>query len=100
MLSRNKIIEILKKEFPRLKAEFSVKKIGIFGSYATGAAGKASDVDIFIDFTKPIGLKFMDLAEHLEKILGKKVDILTPAGIKGIRIKQISQSIKKSLIYV
>ncbi len=100
MPTREKIVEIFRKEFPYLKDNFAVKKIGLFGSYARGLPKKDSDIDMVIDFEKPIGLKFIDLAEYLEKILRRKVDILTPAGIKGIRIKEISKDIKRSLSYV
>lgn len=44
--------------------------------------------------------KFIDLSDYLEKSLGVRADILTPEGIKGIRIKQIAIGIRKSLLYV
>jgi len=44
-----------------------------------------------MEFEKPIGLKFFELSEHIEKVLGKKVDILTPAGIKSIRVKKVAE---------
>ena len=36
----------------------------------------------------------------IEKLLGKKVDVLTPAGIKSIRIKKVANNIKNSIKYV
>jgi predicted nucleotidyltransferase len=38
--------------------------------------------------------------EYIEKILGKKIDILTPEGVKSIIIKRISENIEKSITYV
>ncbi|MCX9013422.1 MAG: hypothetical protein OIN89_01255 [Candidatus Methanoperedens sp.] len=35
-----------------------------------------------------------------EKSLGKKTDILTPAGINSIRIKNVAEDIKRNTIYV
>jgi predicted nucleotidyltransferase len=38
--------------------------------------------------------------EYLENLLGRKVDVLTPAGIQGIRIERIAKSIAESTVYV
>lgn len=99
-MSKEDIITILKKELPYLRNFFGVKRIGLFGSFAKGIQREDSDVDIVVEFEKPIGLKFIEMADHIEKILGKKVDILTPAGIKSIRIKKVAEDIKKSIVYV
>ncbi len=100
MLTKKEIITILKKELPYLKAIFGVKRIGLFGSSAKGTQREDSDVDIVVEFEKPIGLKFIELSDYMEKVLGKKVDILTPAGIQSIRVKKVADDIKKSIIYV
>lgn len=100
MTSRDIIIEKLKKELPTLKKNFGIKKIGLFGSAAKGLDNIESDIDIFVDFEKPIGLQFMDFAEYIEKLLGKRVDILTTEGIKSIRIKEVATDIKRNIIYV
>lgn len=42
----------------------------------------------------------MNVANHLEKLLGRKVDVLTPQGIQGIRVKEVAESIKRSIVYV
>ena len=42
----------------------------------------------------------MDLADYLENLFNKKVNILTPEGIKSIRVEKIAQEISMSLIYV
>jgi predicted nucleotidyltransferase len=97
---KESIEKIIKKEYPYLKNHFSIKRIGLFGSFATNTAQKNSDVDLLVEFTAPIGFKFMALAEYLENKLGRKVDLLTPDGLKTIRIKQVAEKIKKSLIYV
>jgi predicted nucleotidyltransferase len=94
------IVEIIRKELPYLKKIFGVKRIGLFGSFARETPQADSDVDILVDFEKPIGLKFMDLADYLEQILGRKVDILTPEGIRSIRVKEIAQEIERSIVYV
>jgi len=100
MLTKNKVVEILKKEQPYLQKEFGVRKIAIFGSFATGRANQKSDVDIFIEFTKSPGMKFFDLMDYLDKKLGRKTDVLTQTGLSTIRVKRVAQEIKRSLVYV
>lgn len=41
------------------------------------ADGKKRDVDILVEFSEPIGLKFFDLIEFLEQKLGRKVDLVS-----------------------
>ena len=100
MLTKNKVVEILKKEQPYLQKEYGVRKIAIFGSFARGRATQKSDVDIFIEFIKSPGMKFFDLMDYLDKKLGRKTDVLTQTGLSTIRIKKVAQDIKRSLVYV
>ena len=100
MMTREDVIEILRKELPYFVSQYGVKRIGLFGSYAKGTPAKGSDVDILVEFEKPIGLKFIEFAEYVEKLLGSKTDILTPAGVDGIRIKKVAENIRGSIVYV
>lgn len=99
-MRREKVIDILRKELPYFVSEYGVKRIGLFGSYAKGIQGEDSDIDILVEFERPIGLKFVEFGEYLEKLLGRKTDILTPAGVKGIRIKRVAEDITESIFYV
>ncbi len=100
MPTKEEIINTLKKELPYLRAIFGVKRIGLFGSFAKGIQREDSDIDIIVEFEKPIGLKFIELSDHIEKALGRKVDILTPVGIESLRVKKVAEDIKKSIVYV
>lgn len=100
MSPQQKVINVLRRELPYLKENYGVKKIALFGSIAKNRHTKASDVDMVVEFIRPIGFRFMDLAEYLEKRLGRKTDILTADGIKSIRIKKVARDIKRSLLYV
>jgi len=55
-------------------------------------------VDILVEFSKPIGLKFITLADYLEKILGKRVDLLTPNALK--QVPEVWKKVKEDLIPV
>ncbi len=100
MLTREKVTEILRKKYPYLVSKYGIRRIGLFGSYAKEEQTEDSDIDIVAEFEKPIGLKFIEFTEYLEKILGKKTDVLTPEGIKSIRVQKIIESIEKNIIYV
>ena len=100
IMTREEVIDILRKELSYFASEYGVKKIGLFGSYAKGTPAKGSDIDILVEFERPIGLKFIELAEHLERLLGGSVDILTPAGIESIRIEKVAKDITESIVYV
>ncbi|MCK4830776.1 nucleotidyltransferase family protein, partial [bacterium] len=80
MNKKDQIMHLLQKKYPYLKSEFGVKRIGLFGSISKGVNSEDSDVDLVIEFDKPIGFRFIKLAEYLENYLGSPVDILTPAG--------------------
>jgi len=99
-MSNEEITEIIRRELPYLTEHFGVKRIGLFGSFARGVPRSDSDVDILVEFDRPIGLKFMDFAEHLEHVLDRKVDILTPAGLQSIRVRRIAQEIEEGVVYV
>lgn len=100
MTSKEEITKILRENYSFLTSEYGVKRIGYFGSYARGVATKTSDVDLVVEFERPIGFRFVELVEYLEHLLGKNVDVLTPAGIQGIRIEHVARSIEESTVYV
>ena len=100
MQQREEILQALRDSFPYLAAEYSVKRIGLFGSFARGTGGQDSDIDIVVEFERPVGFKFVQLVEYLESLLGRDVDLLTPAGIEGIRVEGVAREINSSVVYV
>ena len=96
----DEVTEKIKSQYPYLSSEFGIKRIGVFGSVAKQADRDQSDIDLVVEFDRPIGLKFMNLAEYMEKLFGRKVDILTRDGIRNIRVKRVSIDIENDIIYV
>ena len=97
MKTKEEILKILGDELPYLREKFNVKSIGLFGSYARGEQKDKSDVDILVEFSKPIGFfKFMELEEYLSKRLGVKVDLVTPDALKPM----IKPQIMREVVYV
>jgi len=97
MADTEMILAILKQAKPSLAKKYGVKDIALFGSYSRNTAVTAkSDVDVLVDFSRPIGLAFVDLADELEELLKMKVDLVSR---KGIKPKYFSV-IEPELIYV
>jgi predicted nucleotidyltransferase len=66
-----------------LRSKYFVREIGIFGSVARGEQTAASDVDILVEFSQPVGFfAFLDLEDFLSRTLGKKVDLVTKRALK------------------
>ncbi|MEI6753635.1 MAG: nucleotidyltransferase family protein [Paludibacter sp.] len=82
METKNEVVTKLKEIKPLLFKEYSVKSIGLFGSYADETNTEESDIDLLVEFEKPIGWKFFTLELYLEQILGRKVDLVTIGGLK------------------
>ncbi len=100
MLTKEQVIQLLREHYPHLVAEYGVKRIGLFGSYAKGSPNEQSDVDVVVEFERPIGFKFIELTEYLESLFDRKVDVLTPAGIQAIRLGRVAENIAESIVYV
>lgn len=88
----NKIKELK----PILSSEYSVDKIGYFGSFSRNEQRENSDIDILVSFRKPLGWKFFDLQELLESELKLKVDLVSDKALKA----QLEQVILSSVKYV
>jgi len=83
MLTLKEIKKIISKQKNYLRENYSVMNIGIFGSYIRGEEKRSSDVDIIVDFKKPVGLlKIVSLENYLTDLLGVKVDIVPKNNIR------------------
>jgi hypothetical protein len=86
-------LERLKKHQNVLK-KYKVKSIAFFGSYLKGQQHKRSDLDVLVKFSRTISLfDFIRLGFELEKILGIKVDLMTPRGLRSRIKKQILKEV-------
>ena len=76
-----------------------VLKAYLFGSYVRGEADDQSDIDILVDldYSRKIGLQFIQMKLDLEKILSTKVDLVSSNGISKY-LQPIVDS-EKHLIY-
>jgi predicted nucleotidyltransferase len=94
-MTRRQVIEILQAHQEQLR-QFGVKKISLFGSIARESAGSQSDVDMVVDFSQITYRRFVALKAFLESILGREVDLLTPAAVQG----RLKEEIERDLVDV
>ena len=60
---------------PLLEERWGAQVVGVFGSVARGDDTPDSDLDLLMEFHRPIGLAFIHVAEFLESQCGRKVDL-------------------------
>ena len=62
---------------------FGVKSLLLFGSVARDEARSNSDIDLLVEFDRPVGLfAFVRVQRYLEEILGRSIDLGTPDSLK------------------
>ncbi|TVQ16846.1 MAG: nucleotidyltransferase [Leptolyngbya sp. DLM2.Bin15] len=82
MLSRQMVLHVLTTHQEQIQA-FAVKTLLLFGSVARDEAHAESDVDLLVEFERPVGLlTFIGLKEYLEEILNCSVDLGTPQSLR------------------
>ena len=71
-------IEHIKSSVAQVAKLYNLKKVDLFGSYATGKKTKKSDVDLLVEFGDPSMtlFKLFRIQRELEELLGKKVDLI------------------------
>lgn len=95
MDSGKEILRKLKDIKPVLERDFSVKEIGLFGSFSNNTFSDSSDIDLLVELKNPIGWRIFTLEIYLEKIFNKKIDLVTKNAIKD----QLRDQILNQVIY-
>lgn len=96
-MSIDQIKKTIDQNLKSLQDTYGVKQLGVFGSVSRGENVESSDIDILVEFSRPIGLfKFIELEEYLGELLGKKVDLVTKNALKPA----IKEDVLKEVVYV
>jgi len=77
-MTRAAILDRLRAERENLRAQFGVDSLALFGSVARDEAGPESDVDLLVEFNRPITLfDLVAVQQYLERSLGvNRVDLI------------------------
>jgi len=95
-VSLGEISAKLKRLEPRLRNEFQVRSLHVFGSVARGDAGPSSDLDVLVEFegTRTFA-QFMDLKFLLEDECGVPVDLVTRDALRPALKARILEEAKR-----
>ncbi len=96
MLTKEKILAILRSNKPYFEKELGVVRIGLFGSYAKDFYKSESDIDILVELRPPLADNYFSLWIKLEKELNEKVDLVRKGGHLSERFLQ---TVEKEIIY-
>ncbi len=98
IMTKAKLIKILKSHNNIIRDRFKVKNIGLFGSYVRDEQKKTSDIDVLVEFEK--GHKtfnnYIDLKFYLEEIFKSKIDLV----IKDAVRVELKEYIFNEVVYV
>ena len=96
IMDREHVLQILHQNQTEINS-YGVKSLALFGSVARGEARPDSDVDLLVEFDRPVGLfGLVALQLRLEELLGYPVDIGTWDSLKA----SIRSNVMKECVYV
>lgn len=80
--NKAQLLQILADNQSKIKM-FGVQRLGLFGSFVRNEQTTESDVDFIVEFEKEKKTynNFIGLAELLESLLGRRVEIVTPQSL-------------------
>jgi len=93
-MDRAAVIDILRQHRAELEAEFGVRRLALFGSAARDQMRNDSDVDILVELAGPVSYdRYFSLLERLERLLGRRVDLVTDRGLKPRARQRVEQDL-------
>lgn len=93
-MERRDVEKILKDQKDFLLQKYYVGKIGLFGSFVREEQTENSDIDILVEFIRPVGFEFVELKEYLESIFNRPVDLVTLNAIKPYMKQEILNEVQ------
>lgn len=82
-MSNSRAKRVLRRHLPELRDRYSVKSLGVFGSYVRGKQKKRSDLDLLVEFDEaPSLFEYVNLENYLSDLVGIKVDLVMKKTLK------------------
>lgn len=104
VITKQDVLRVLKGASSYLRAQYGIARIALYGSFAQDTATESSDVDLIVELSRPLGFEFVSLAEYLEDILGRKVDLSTfetlRQSLDNPRYRSTALDIQRTLTHV
>jgi uncharacterized protein len=90
MNEKDNALTALRQALPSLQRRWPIRSLAMFGSVARGEAGPASDLDILVEFERPIGLSsFLALEQELTALTGRRADLVSRLALKPFTARQV-----------
>ena len=97
MPNAERILSTLKVYYIYNKERLGIERIGLFGSFARGEEKPESDIDIILLLKQPSLFLYAEIADQLQKVFGRKIDIISE---KAHMAESFKAQIEKDVIYV
>jgi len=88
VMTTNDVLARLKTFKESRQAEYSLRSLGIFGSFARGQAQEDSDVDVVFETSEPNLFRTSRMKQELEELLARRVDVVRLRERMNPRLKQ------------
>jgi predicted nucleotidyltransferase len=83
MTEAGDIIALLRAAIPGLREQWPIHSLALFGSRVRDDATPNSDLDVLVEFARPVSLSsFLALEARLATITGLRVDLVSAAALK------------------
>ena len=93
-MNKQDIITRLRSLKPVLKEKYGVSELALFGSFSRDEQTDESDIDIMVDFNKPVGIEFLDVVYLLEnEFENRLVQVVSKKGIKARYFEKLQQDL-------
>ncbi len=95
-MTKQDILDFLSANKGRFSRTYGVRTLGLFGSYSRDEASPSSDIDILVEFDRPVGYEIVDLTIDLEHHFNLKVDVVSRKALNPA----LQGVIEQEVIYV
>ena len=88
---------ILREHKDEVVRRYRVSEIGIFGSFVRGEQKRRSDIDILVEYDEvPDMFEFINLGRYLQRLLRKKIDLVSKEAIRP----ELKDRILREIVYI
>ena len=96
-LGKEQILSMLRVYYLCNKEALGIERIGLFGSFARDEGRADSDIDIIITLAKPDLFQYSAIANQLETVFGRHIDLISS---KSSFPESFKNRLEKEVIYV
>jgi predicted nucleotidyltransferase len=83
MSEREQLLAVLRAALPDLQRQWPIRSLAVFGSVARDEAKPTSDLDILVEFARPVALSvFLALEDRLARLTDRRVELVSRAALK------------------